>query len=260
MKTVLLSFDIEEFDMPLEYGASISLSEQIQISTEGTRTVLDILKEHEIKATFFSTVVFAVNTTDMLIRIKSEGHEIASHGFYHSSFKNEDLLESKTKLEELNGGIVTGFRMPRMMAVSNEEIQKAGYLYNSSMNPTYLPGKYNNLLKPRSKFTESSVIQIPASVTPLIRFPLFWLSFHHLPPWLYKLACQLTIYNDHYLNIYFHPWEFTDLTKDKYRLPQLISKNSGMKMIRRFNEWIIWMKKQGYTFSTITNFLDHESP
>ncbi|MEI9920206.1 MAG: hypothetical protein WDO14_15635 [Bacteroidota bacterium] len=56
---VLLSFDIEEFDVPVEdYGVKISL-EQIKISAEGTLTILDILHNYKVKATFFSTVTFA---------------------------------------------------------------------------------------------------------------------------------------------------------------------------------------------------------
>ena len=38
---VLLSFDIEEFDLPRERGASISLAEGVKISSEGTEKILD---------------------------------------------------------------------------------------------------------------------------------------------------------------------------------------------------------------------------
>src|SRR5258706_12864700 len=101
MKSVLLSFDIEEFDMPIEYGKSISFAEQISVSVEGTKTILDILLENQIKATFFSTVVFASHIPQLLSRINTEGHELASHGYFHSAFKNEHLSESKTELERL---------------------------------------------------------------------------------------------------------------------------------------------------------------
>jgi peptidoglycan/xylan/chitin deacetylase (PgdA/CDA1 family) len=49
---ILLSFDIEEFDMPFEYGKSLGFDEQLAISTEGTLAILDILREANIKATF----------------------------------------------------------------------------------------------------------------------------------------------------------------------------------------------------------------
>jgi len=42
---VLLSFDIEEFDMPFEYGKEIPFEDQLSISTEGTLKILAILKK-----------------------------------------------------------------------------------------------------------------------------------------------------------------------------------------------------------------------
>ena len=255
MKKVLLSFDIEEFDMPLEYGKSIPFAEQIRVSSEGTKIILDILKQNQITATFFSTVIFANHSSDLIRRIKMENHELASHGYFHSSFHKDHLLESKMALEKLSGTSIKGFRMPRMMPVDDEAIRSAGYLYNSSLNPIYLPGRYNNLFKPRTLFKTNGTVQLPASTTPLVRFPLFWLSFHNFPLWLYKGACVRTINNDNYLNIYFHPWEFTNLTKPEYGLPGFVSKNSGVKMIDRFTSLVKWMKKKEYHFSTISQFI-----
>src|SRR5688572_2411915 len=242
MRNVLLSFDIEEFDMPLEYGKLIPFEEQIEVSRDGTKIILDMLYKRQIHATFFSTVVFASQAPDLIARICNEGHELASHGYFHSSFKNEDMLASRTELERLSNSKVKGFRMPRMKQVDDDELKKAGYLYNSSLNPTYLPGRYNNFLRPRTIFrSPCGIVQVPASVTPLVRLPLFWLSFHNLPIWSYKSACRWTMNRDKYLNIYFHPWEFMDLAKPKYGLPKFVSKNSGDKMIDRFFKLIEWM-------------------
>lgn len=71
---ILLSFDIEEFDMPFEYGKTISFEEQIAISIQGTTAILDLLQKHNAKATFFSTVTFAINAPDVIKKIISEGH------------------------------------------------------------------------------------------------------------------------------------------------------------------------------------------
>lgn len=257
MKTVLLSFDLEEFDMPLEYGRGIQLPEQIAISHAGTKVILDILREQRVTATFFTTVVFAKNVPELIQEIHHEGHEIASHGYYHSSFQNSHLAESKRELENITGSLIAGFRMPRMMATSDHELRKAGYTYNSSLNPIYLPGRYNNFFKPRVFFRKDNITQIPASVSPVIRIPLFWLSFHNFPLWLYKMICSQTIDHDGYLNIYFHPWEFTDLKNSKYGLPSYVSKNSGTKMHERFSRLIHWMKKQNYSFKTINEFVNY---
>ncbi|MGA9639717.1 polysaccharide deacetylase family protein [Flavobacterium sp.] len=253
---ILLSFDIEEFDMPFEYNKTISFEEQMRVSIDGTTTILDILKKHNIKATFFSTATFAINARKIMERIVTEGHEVASHSYYHSDFKTEHLLESKLKLEEITHTEVIGFRMPRMQPVDEKEIHKAGYIYNTSLNPTYLPGRYNNFSKPRTYFKQDGVWQIPASVSPIVRFPLFWLSFHNLPLWLYQWLCKITLKKDGYLNLYFHPWEFTDLDqKEKYNFPNYVSNNSGKLMGQRLDKLIVEMKKNNYSFSTFKELL-----
>jgi peptidoglycan/xylan/chitin deacetylase (PgdA/CDA1 family) len=254
---VLFSFDIEEFDMPFEYGKDISFTDQMSISITGTNIILDLLKKHKVKATFFSTAVFAINAPNQIKRIIDEGHELASHTYYHSAFKNEDLLLSKQKLEEISNTKIIGLRMPRMYPVDNQEVFKAGYIYNTSLNPTFLPGRYNNFAKPRTYFKENNVLQIPASVSPIIRFPLFWLSFRNLPLWLYKFLCRITLKKDGYLNVYFHPWEFTDLNqKVRFNFPNYVSKNSGAKMTERLDNLMNWMNRKEYSFVTFKKLIE----
>ena len=72
--------------MPLEYGKEIDFHDQIDISINGSNHILDILDKHGVKATFFSTVVFAQHAPEVIKRIISGGHELASHSYYHSSF------------------------------------------------------------------------------------------------------------------------------------------------------------------------------
>ena len=253
---ILLSFDIEEFDMPFEYHKNISFDDQISISTAGTHHILDILEKHQIKATFFSTVVFAQNAKEVIFRIIKNGHELASHGYYHSKFEVAHLALSKITLENLSQQNINGYRMARMMPVDEFEIAKAGYQYNSSINPTWLPGRYNNLDKPRSYFKESGVWQLPASVSSLFRFPLFWLSFHNLPLSIYTFLAKKAIKKDGYLNVYFHPWEFIDITnKERFGFPKYVSKNSGLLMIERMDSFIIKMKKKQLPFRTISEFI-----
>jgi peptidoglycan/xylan/chitin deacetylase (PgdA/CDA1 family) len=253
---ILLSFDVEEFDMPFEYGKTISFDEQIAISTTGTQIILDMLKRQQITATFFCTATFALARPEMVKTMIAEGHEVASHGYYHSEFEPAHLLSSKLVLESITGKPVTGYRMARMMPVDEGEIHKAGYDYNSSINPTYLPGRYNNLKVSRTMFWQSQVLQLPASVSPKLRLPLFWLALHNLPMWFYKYLCHKTHRVDGYLNLYYHPWEFTDLhDKARFGFPGYVSKNSGAAMLQRMEELIVSFKEKGLAMGTISAFL-----
>jgi peptidoglycan/xylan/chitin deacetylase (PgdA/CDA1 family) len=200
--------------------------------------------------------VFAEKVPHLIKRIINEGHELASHTYYHSNFEVTHLKQSKDALEALSNSEVVGFRMPRMYPVDEREIENAGYLYNSSINPTFLPGRYNHLDKPRTYFKLHNVWQIPASVSPWVRFPLFWLSFHNLPLPIYNFLAKCTYKNDGYLNIYFHPWEFTPLdNKTAYNFPKYVSKNTGNAMTERLNSFIQAMKEKKYIFGTFKEFL-----
>jgi peptidoglycan/xylan/chitin deacetylase (PgdA/CDA1 family) len=257
---VLLSFDIEEFDMPFEYQGTISFEDQISISQIGLARILDLLKKHDAKATFFSTVIFAENSKDLINRLLHEGHELASHTWFHSEFEEKHLKESREKLEELFSTNVTGLRMPRMMPVDKKQVENAGYLYNSSVNPTFLPGRYNNLKVSRTYFKEGNVTQIPASVSPNFRIPLFWLSFHNFPLGFYKKLASDTLKKDQYLNIYFHPWEFAEIKNPDFKLPKFTIKNSGNEMLERFDDFVGWLKSKNYQFGTFQQFYKSIQP
>ena len=251
---ILLGFDVEEFDMPFEYNRSIDFNEQLAVSTKGTIAILSLLRASRIKATFFCTANYAVNKPDIIAQIVDEGHEIASHGYYHSDFEVEHLATSKLKLEKISGAKVTGYRMARMMPVDEAEVKKAGYTYNSSLNPTWIPGRYNNFKKPRAWFFDHDVLQIPASVSPLVRFPLFWLSFHNLPMSMVKWMAAAAHRKDGYLNLYFHPWEFTNLKGPVYGLPGHVTRNSGEAFVKRLEGFIKWAKAKGYEFGRTGDF------
>ena len=251
---ILLSFDIEEFDMPLEYKGEISFEEQISVSQQGLENILNLIKKHQVKATFFSTVVFAEHSPHLVKRLISEGHELASHTWYHSKFETADLKKSREKLQELFSTEITGLRMPRMMPVSDQQVAQAGYRYNSSINPTFLPGRYNHLKISRTYFKKNNVLQIPASVTPNFRIPLFWLSFHNFPLWLYKKWVRRVLKKDHYLNIYFHPWEFAEIKKPEYKLSGITTKNTGVEMVKRLDDFLGWLKEKNNPFVTFQEF------
>ena len=130
---ILLSFDIEEFDVPLEHGIEVPFEQQMAVSIEGTRKILACLKRHQIHATFFCTANFAAHAPEIIENILQDGHEIASHGYYHSSFEMEDLKRSREFLEQQTGQPVKGFRMARMMPIDEKEIKKE-FGYNDIIN------------------------------------------------------------------------------------------------------------------------------
>jgi hypothetical protein len=249
---VLLTFDVEEFDVPLEYGNNIDFETQIKINTQGLLNVLQLVEKHNIVCTFFTTATYALQNPNLIKQISTK-HEIASHGYYHSSFEVKDLKTAKEALENITGKTVYGFRMARLAPVDENEIIKAGYTYNSSMNPTWIPGRYNHLNKPRLAFFNQSLACIPTSVSPIFRIPLFWLGFKNYPFSFFKWLMKRTLRHDKFLSLYFHPWEFTHI--DKFGLPNYISKHSGEKMLERLDKAIEILKKEA-DFISMKEYVD----
>ena len=252
-KRILLTFDLEEFDLPLEFGCPITSEEQIRVTKEGLERLAILLSKYNIPATFFTTALYANNNKEQ-IKSLSVDHEIASHSKSHSDFSATDPLDSKSELEKITGKQVYGFRMPRLREIDNSIIKAAGYNYDSSINPTFLPGRYNNLFTQRKLYldTRANLIVIPISVSPIIRFPLFWLSFKNVPLPIYIHLCKVTIWKDSYLHLYFHPWEFAELKS--FKIPGYLKTHSGNSMSKRFEKLIVALRKTGY-FSTISGFL-----
>ncbi len=231
----LLSFDVEEFDMPLEYNHSISPNEQMEVGKKGLDALIPLWEKYNLTTTLFTTANFAQTFPDS-IKALAQKHEIASHTFYHSDFKNEHLLQSRLLLQEISGSKVIGLRMPRMRKVEMKEVITAGYLYDSSINPTYLPGRYNNFHLPRTIYTDENIVRMPASVSPIIRLPLFWLGLKNYPYWLFLQLCKQTLKKDGYLCLYFHPWEFTDISS--YKMPSYTKKPNDKILLERLERLI----------------------
>ncbi|MDO4949002.1 MAG: polysaccharide deacetylase family protein [Bacteroidales bacterium] len=252
---VLLSFDTEEFDVPREHGVDFPLSRGMEVSEEGTNHILDTLGRNGVNATFFCTSNFVRNAPQTMARIKREGHEIACHGCDHWQPKATDVKESKVIIEQLMRVTCHGYRQPRMFPVSDEAIRSGGYTYNSSLNPAFIPGRYMHLTTPRTCFVKDGVLQIPTSVSPWLRIPLFWLSLYNFPEGLYHWLVRRVLRHDGYFNTYFHPWEFVELNEHpEYRMPYIIRNHSGRQMQERLDRLIRMLQAQGETFTTYYEF------
>src|SRR3989344_921069 len=230
-KNILLTFDLEEFDLPLEYHEEISDKEQIGISRNGLKNLLKILNKQQVIATFFVTAKFAL-ANKKLVKQLSKKHEIALHGLMHSDdyrHMKEDLAlkrlsRGKKLVEKIIGKNVIGFRAARFHIKKIKLLPTIGIKYDSSLHPTYIPGRYNNFFTEREIHKHGKLIEVPISVTSL-------------------------------LMLLFHPWEFVDLNSSGFKLPAYIKRDTGRILSGKLDSYIRWAKRKCYKFSTVKNFL-----
>jgi len=250
---VLLSFDLEEFDIPNEFGANLPVAEQLRVTAAGMSKLLPVLNQLQIAATFYTTAFYA-QQNEAQVKKMAVSNEIASHSFYHSRFAESDIKNSRLVLEAVSGQSVTGFRMPRLARVDKKLIYEAGYLYDASLNPTWLPGRYNNFRHPRTVFRQDNLWILPSSVTPSLRIPMFWLAFKNLPLWFIKQCSLQILQKDNYLSLYFHPWEYADLSACK-QMPFYIRRPSGNRLLDKLTDYLSWLQTVA-AFVTTHSFIE----
>lgn len=118
-----------------------------QRAEANTHRMLDLLDEHGVKATCFVLGWVAERCPAVVRRIAADGHEVASHGYWHrlifsqapDAFR-EDVRRGKRLLEDLTGGAVHGYRAPSFSVVDRtlwalDVLAEEGFAYDASIFP-----------------------------------------------------------------------------------------------------------------------------
>jgi polysaccharide deacetylase family protein (PEP-CTERM system associated) len=152
--------------------------------------LLTLLSRFKVQATFFVLGYVAERTPEIVKMIYLEGHEIASHGYAHVQVYKQkkeeflqDLLRSKTLMEELTGEKIIGYRAPEWSICDGGKnsywaldlLTQNGFLYDSSIAPLRFIGISN---APKIPYTVStsygSIREFPPLVmgSPLGNLPI----------------------------------------------------------------------------------------
>jgi polysaccharide deacetylase family protein (PEP-CTERM system associated) len=185
--------------------------------------ILQLLADREVHATFFTLGWVAERYPDMVRRIASNGHELASHGYAHERAGNQgpdpffaDVALAKAVLEDVAGTEVQGYRAPSFSIDDDslwayECLAKAGYRYSSSVYPI----RHDHYGSPeRSRFAHlasAGMLEVPIATVRLFRTNLpaggggyFRLMPYALSRWLIR---HVNAADEESAVFYFHPWE-----------------------------------------------------
>ncbi|MBU2104466.1 MAG: polysaccharide deacetylase family protein [Nanoarchaeota archaeon] len=259
MKKVLLTFDVEEFDLPREFGQKISDKEMYETSKNGLDKITFLLNKYNLKSTFFTTANFAKKHPKSIINLENQGHEIACHGYCHSDCYTKGTSKiplAKKEIEKIIGKKIKGFRAPRFEINDISKLSEFEFEYDSSSHPTIAPGKYFNFNQKRKIHKMGNITEIPLSTLPLfpfLRAPFNWYMFRHFPMIYGKLFASINFSFSNYLMMIFHPWEFVDL--NKYNIPMAFKKKSGENLFKKLEKYILFCKKKNWEFDTVEGFL-----
>lgn len=113
----ILTFDTEEWFLEKAYFGNSS--EKYQIYDRYLKSILDLLDEQQLKATFFCVGGLAIQFPEIVRAISDKGHEIGCHSNAHlwlSTFDRKGLTEDTRiaikSLEDVSGQKVISYRAP----------------------------------------------------------------------------------------------------------------------------------------------------
>jgi len=223
-----------------------------KVLDEGLPKLLDLYDTFSIKSTFFITGYIARLFPKIVKLISERGHEIASHGMYHTNEYSFDimpidkqvfhLLESKKILEDISGEKVISFRAPalRVCPITATALIESGFLIDSSVASQRFDfflsfgsiTKFNWISSPRLPYHtsnnnifkrgDSNLVEIPLSA---FIFPYVG-TFMRISPFLNNIIRYLlsreTIITGKPIVFDIHPNEFIDESNE----PRVINRRS----------------------------------
>ena len=148
--TNALTIDVEDYFQVSAMAPYIDRGEWDQRECRVERNVdriLALLDQHATHATFFTLGWVAERYPQLVRRIVSQGHELASHGFGHQRASDlsradftADISRAKRLLEDVGGVVVRGYRAPSFSIGKGnlwafDCLRETGHVYSSSIYP-----------------------------------------------------------------------------------------------------------------------------
>jgi polysaccharide deacetylase family protein (PEP-CTERM system associated) len=223
-----MTVDVEDYFQVSAFAAHIPRESWESIPCRVERNIdriLALLDEKQAKATFFTLGWIAERYPAMVRHIVSNGHELASHGWAHQRVSDQepqefldDIVRSKSLLEDTSGQKVLGYRAPSFSIGSNtlwalDLLEEAGYRYSSSIYPIQ-HDHYGMPDAPRFAFypkNNGGLLELPVTTVRLFKrnIPAGGGGYFRLWPYAFSrwLLQRINHLEKHSAIFYFHPWE-----------------------------------------------------
>ncbi len=232
------TIDVEDWYHTMDFNFPMDTLHTYEDRIEcGLNSIMDVLSKHNVKATFFVLACVAKQNPSLIRRIISQGHEIGSHGMYHTMVTQqnrqefrEDVVMSKEILQDFTGQPINLYRSSSWSIVPKtiwalEILEDEGFICDSSIQPfkTPLSGFKN---APRVPFypiidgRQLNILEFPPSVLPILKGCLPFCGGLYLRtfPISYIKYALKKVNNSTQGMIYTHPWEL-DCGQPRLKMP-----------------------------------------
>jgi peptidoglycan/xylan/chitin deacetylase (PgdA/CDA1 family) len=244
---VCVTADIERFsDAVSKYGCSATIDD-----IQAARTLLDVFCTVDIPSTLFILGKYAHEEPHIMDIVKENGHELASHGYSHVDLRTLPSFALEEELSKSAVGAAKGFRAP-YYGFDNRMITylERHFMYDSSTVPVRTRG----LLFQRIHMLTDSLMEIPISTVGVL--PLTSMGARSLPAQVLQGVAWFILKKDNYLIINAHPWEFVKVP-EKADVPFYVKKNTGQGFLKKFYQFLMFLKHRHVEFVTMEQIYEH---
>ncbi len=217
-KKIILTFDLEFWYNSKFLKKYLSQNEDPpnDYVRESVEPILNLLKQHNQKVTFFVLGQIAERHPELIKKIFQSGHEIASHGYSHTILSQlgkdgfeREIEKTNQIIEQIIGQKPTGFRAPNFSLNNKTKwafdiLKKHGFKYDSSIHPFSFKKNFQYSLK-----------ELPPS--------LGGIYFRAFPFWFYLILVRIFSKTDSPV-IYLHPHELFDSAPRIESAPRFLKK------------------------------------
>ncbi|GAA3978256.1 XrtA system polysaccharide deacetylase [Allohahella marinimesophila] len=272
-----MTIDVEDYFHVAALAESIKVDEwdahecRVEANTDALLALFD---EKRIKSTFFVLGWVAERYPDLVKRIATAGHEVASHGFSHQLVYNQtpeifrdETKRSKDLLEQLIQAPVDGYRAASYSITAQSRwaldiLVELGFVWDSSIFPVNhdrygMPGTPE--LPYRLKTDNGGeIVEFPLSTAKLLgrTIPIAGGGYFRLfPYWFSRWGLGSINRQKEPFIFYLHPWE---IDTDQPRV-----KASAFSTFRHYNNLDKCMDRlrrltDDFQFATVGDVLRHK--
>ncbi len=222
-----MSVDVEDYFQVSAFEKHVSRDDWDSIPSRvpaNIHRILELFDAHGVTATFFTLGWVCENHPTLIREIVAAGHELASHGHDHARVWSlgrqrfqQDIADTRKRLEDTAGTVVKGYRAPSFSIGTEsmwayDALREAGYVYSSSVFPIK-HDHYGLPSAPRfvSRIMPADMLEIPMSSVSFFgrNWPCSGGGYFRLMPLAYSLwaAKRINRQDDMPVMFYFHPWE-----------------------------------------------------
>jgi peptidoglycan/xylan/chitin deacetylase (PgdA/CDA1 family) len=226
--------------------------------------LINLNKKLKIPLSTFIRTDILVDHPESIPILKELAQDFHSHSHTHSTKKFESQIEILKTVETFKKVFKVppkGYRAPLGVLYKDDIslLKKNGFLFSSSVFPSYRPSKFNNLTSPRQPFLyNNGILEIPFAVVPKIRsiISLSYLKFLGLG-FNKKLYSIFGLPNILIFDSHLHDYIINDKSFNK--LPPVLKRCWGRNKhlgFEFYTDFIMYLKSRGYQFVTMSKLYE----